>query len=132
MENGEWVRFVTLSEAFFRYLPWINLSGILTIALNIWLLRQGIWSYPHPLDSHRPGDRWNRHRRCYAARAILADNFPQRGADAEAGNTLTKQFGIMIPIVLLIVIVVSTIEIVKDIVECCAPAKPPILLIRLS
>ena len=30
-----------LSASFFRYLPWINLSGILTIALDIWMLRQG-------------------------------------------------------------------------------------------
>lgn len=44
VQNGEWV-FVSpiLSEAFFSYLPWINLLGLLEIVLSIILLRQGIW-----------------------------------------------------------------------------------------
>lgn len=43
IENGAWVQFVTLSEAFFSYLPWINLSGFLSIILSIFLLRKGSW-----------------------------------------------------------------------------------------
>lgn len=114
MEDGEWVRFVTLSEAFFRYLSWINLSGILTIALNIWLLRQGVWNAL---------TRWAHIGLQLIGIGIAAAML--RGpslltvspnvADLEAGLILAKIFSIMIPVALLIVIVVSTIEIVKDI-----------------
>ena len=122
MEDGEWVRFATLSEAFFRYLPWINLSGILTIALNIWLLRQGIWSaltrWLHiGLEIVGIG----------IAAAMLRGpsllKISPNVADLGAGLTLTKLFSIMIPIVLLIVIVVSTIEIARDIVRMFRPGK---------
>ena len=43
-QNDEWV-FITplLSEAFFSYLPWINILGLLEIVLSIILLRQGFW-----------------------------------------------------------------------------------------
>jgi hypothetical protein len=44
MTDGEWT-FISpiLSDAFFRYLPWINLLGVLEILLNIILVRQGSW-----------------------------------------------------------------------------------------
>ena len=43
-QNDEWV-FITplLSDAFFGYLPWINILGLLEIVLSIILLRQGLW-----------------------------------------------------------------------------------------
>lgn len=44
MTDGEWT-FISpiLSDAFFRYLPWINLLGVLEILLSIILVRQGFW-----------------------------------------------------------------------------------------
>lgn len=44
MTDGEWT-FISpiLSDAFFRYLPWINLLGVLEIVLSIILLRHGFW-----------------------------------------------------------------------------------------
>jgi len=39
--DGEWYRIGLLSDAFFSYLPWINLSGLLTIGLNLYLVRRG-------------------------------------------------------------------------------------------
>ncbi|HEX2991790.1 MAG TPA: hypothetical protein VHO49_13995 [Anaerolineales bacterium] len=43
-QNDEWV-FVSpiLSDAFFSYLPYINILGVLEIVLSIILLRQGLW-----------------------------------------------------------------------------------------
>jgi hypothetical protein len=43
-QNEEWV-FISpiLSDAFFSYLPWINIIGVLQIAFGIVLLRQGSW-----------------------------------------------------------------------------------------
>jgi hypothetical protein len=43
--NDEWV-FISpiLTEAFFGYLPWINILFLLQLGFNIYLLRQGLWS----------------------------------------------------------------------------------------
>jgi hypothetical protein len=44
MQDGEWVYISPiLSDTFFSYLPWINILGVLEIALSIILLRQGFW-----------------------------------------------------------------------------------------
>jgi hypothetical protein len=42
--SGEVVFFSLLSEAFFRYLPWLNVLWVLEIGLYLILLRQGKWS----------------------------------------------------------------------------------------
>ncbi len=41
VKDSTWVYVPALSEAFFRYLPWINLLGLLQIVLNLYLLRRG-------------------------------------------------------------------------------------------
>jgi hypothetical protein len=43
MQNGEWISMPILSEAFFRYVPFINALFGLEIALNLYLLRVGRW-----------------------------------------------------------------------------------------
>jgi hypothetical protein len=44
-DESDWV-FITpvLTEAFFSYLPWINVLFLLQIGFNIYLLRQGMWT----------------------------------------------------------------------------------------
>ena len=114
LENGTWTQIAGLSDAFFRYLPWINLSGILTITLDIWLLRQGIW---------RAATRW-----MYIglevvsigiATAMLRGpsllSFYEDAVASEVGNILTKIFGMMIPTILIIVIVAAIFEIVRQV-----------------
>lgn len=41
VKDSSWVYVPALSENFFRYLPWINLLGVLQIALDLFLLRRG-------------------------------------------------------------------------------------------
>jgi hypothetical protein len=43
-KEGVWMFIPALSPAFFSYLPWINLLGVLQILLALYLLRQGLWS----------------------------------------------------------------------------------------
>jgi len=43
VQHGQWFSVPMLSQAFFRYLPWVNALSLLGVALNIWLLRQGHW-----------------------------------------------------------------------------------------
>jgi hypothetical protein len=47
--HGEWTFMPVLSDAFFRYLPWINAACGLQIVQNLILLRQGRW---------QPATRW--------------------------------------------------------------------------
>jgi hypothetical protein len=116
MEDGNWVQIAGLSEAFFRYLPWINLSGVLTIALDLWLLRRDVWNIV---------TRWLHIGLQIVGIAIAAAmlrgpsllNFFADAVDAEVGGILASIFEIMVPVILIIVIVVSGIEIVKDIVN---------------
>ncbi len=44
--DGQWSFIPVLTEAFFRYMPWINLLWILQIGLDVWLLRKGMWDVP--------------------------------------------------------------------------------------
>jgi hypothetical protein len=42
--DGEWTFIPILSKAFFTYLPWINLLGVLQIAFNLYQLRERVWT----------------------------------------------------------------------------------------
>ena len=42
--DGEWTFIPVLSKAFFTYLPWINLLGVLQIIFSLYQLRQGVWT----------------------------------------------------------------------------------------
>jgi hypothetical protein len=42
--DGKWTFIPVLSDAFFRMLPWINIVWVLSIGLNVLLLRQGRWT----------------------------------------------------------------------------------------
>ena len=44
--DGSWVTLPILTEAFFRFLPWINILGLLQIVLNGYLLSQKEWTTP--------------------------------------------------------------------------------------
>ena len=122
MENGIWIQMASLSEAFFRYLPWINLSGILTIALDIWLMRQGFWGTV---------SRWLHIGLQFIGIAIAAAmlrgpsllTFLPGTISTEVGNVLKGVFGAIVPVVLTIVIIVSTVEIVKDVLRMLRPGK---------
>jgi hypothetical protein len=43
LRNGQWTSIPALTDAFFRWLPYINVLWALQIALNLVLLRQGRW-----------------------------------------------------------------------------------------
>ncbi len=122
MESGTWVQIAGLSEAFFRYLPWINLSGILTIILDIWLLREGTWSAL---------TRWLHIGLQIVAIGIATAmlrgpsllTFFSTTIDSQTGIALTVLFGTMVPVILIIVIAVSAVEILKDILRMLRPSK---------
>ncbi len=113
-ENGEWVQYVKLSEAFFRYLPWINLSGVLTIILNIYLIRKGTW---------QEITRWAHIGLELIGVGIVVALLQgpallttiNTSVDGATGFPLTHLTNNIIPIALVVVIIVSAIEVVKDV-----------------
>lgn len=44
VSDGRWHFVPVLSQAFFAYLPWINLLGALRILFNLWQLRRRTWT----------------------------------------------------------------------------------------
>ncbi len=121
-DNGALTQAAGLSEAFFRYLPFINISGLLTIALYIYLLRNRFWT---------AATRWTHIAIELIGIAIaysmlqgpsLLKLFPM-STNTELQATLTQIFDRMVPFILLLVIILSGIEIVKTLVRLVRPAK---------
>jgi hypothetical protein len=122
MENGTWTQIAGLSEAFFRYLPWINLSGILTIALNIWLMRQEVWGTATRL-MHIGLEIVGIVIAAAMLRGPSLLTFYPDAITAGVGNMLTSIFSRVVPMILAIVIVASGIEIVKDVMNMLRSGK---------
>jgi len=121
-ENGTWTQIASVSEAFFHYLPWINLSGLMTIALEIWLLRQGTWRI-----LTRALHIGLQLIAIAIATAMLRGpsllTFYPGKTSMEVTEVFTAVFRNMVPVILIIVIVLSAIEIVKDILRLLRPNK---------
>jgi hypothetical protein len=115
--EGDWV-FISpvLTDAFFSYLPWLNILILLEIGLGIYLLRRGLWNV---------GSRIAKIILELAGIALavvmlrgpaLAALTPEQLAGtplAEAAQVFTK-YGNLIPsLVLTIIIIVSSIEVAQ-------------------
>ncbi len=122
MQDGTWTQAAGLTEAFFRYLPWINLSGILTIALDLWLLRQGTWDTLTRL-AHIGLQIVGIAIAAAMLRGPALVRFSASAMDPQAASVLTRMFDLMVPFILGIVVVVSIIEIVKDVVRMLRPGQ---------
>lgn len=128
--GGHWTSIPVLSDAFFRYLPWMNLLGVLQIGLNVWLLRSGAWNM-----FSRIADIVLEVAGIVLAGFMLAgpslvDVSPEKLANtplAEASGTLAPLLGMLPTLVLSIVIVVSTLEVGKAIYKLLTrtPAAVP-------
>ena len=124
--GGEWIQSVKLSEAFFRYLPWINLNGALTIVLNIFLLRKGTW---------QEITRWMHIGIELIAIGIVIAllrgpallTTVDTSADSTVGFPLTHLLNNILPIALVVVVIMSAIEIVKNVLPLL-----PLLKVRLT
>ena len=51
VQDGRWISISALTDAFFRWLPYMNVLWVLQIALNVVLLRQGRWQLATRLAS---------------------------------------------------------------------------------
>ncbi len=118
VQDGRWITVPALSEAIFRYLPWINLLGVLQIAMNVVRLRLGHWTTPA-----RIADMALETGSIILAVAMLAgpalvDISVEKLAGtplAEASRVLAPMLNLVPIIVLVVIIVVSTIEVAQTI-----------------
>ncbi len=116
VSDGRWTFIPALSAAFFRYLPWINVLGLLHIGLNLVLLRAGQWkTYSRAADLALD-----------AAGAVLA-GFMLAGPSlvdlpasklagtplAPAAAQLTPLFSVLPTIVLTIIVIVTAVDVAK-------------------
>ncbi|HET9906063.1 MAG TPA: hypothetical protein VFQ23_05470 [Anaerolineales bacterium] len=119
--DGEWFTIPMFSDAFFRFLPWINLTLLAEIILDIYLLRQNIWSRSTRLVKviveasnaaitiailNTPG-----------ILGFTAESFAGSPINAETAKTLTTVFTTMFPIVLSIVLIIQAFELAKAIYQ---------------
>ena len=112
--NGQWIFTPILSEAFFRYLPWINILGMARSSFNLWQLRVGTWNL-----GTRITDMLIEIGGIALAVAMLAG--PSLiTASAEALPQLSEALGVFqaSPLLVLgIIIIVSIVEVVKSAVK---------------
>lgn len=116
-QDSGWFVNPLLSEAFFVYLPWINLLGILHILLDLFLLRQGSWKLATRLFKLA----------LEAAGILLAaamlvgpslvslDPARMTAIFGEAAGTMTRLFILVPQIVLVIIIIVQSVEVLQAI-----------------
>jgi len=119
MQDGQWNFAPALSDAFFRMLPWINISWILGIGLQVMLLRQGKWT-----ALTRWFDIGLRVIGIVIAYLLLkgpsilaltAADFSKVSIDAPAATLLANMLNVMLTIALSIAIIVGGIEVVRSI-----------------
>ena len=114
--DGEWTFIPALSDAFFTYLPWINLLGVLQIVFNLYQLRQRVWTL-----FTRLGNMVIEVGTIILAIAMLSgpsllDLSAEKLAGtpiAEAAEVLTKVMSFVPGMVLVIVIVIASIEVAQ-------------------
>ncbi len=117
-----------LSEAFFRMLPWINLSWALGIGLNLWLLRQGTWT---------PAARWFEVALKLAGVVITylllqgpsilsltPEAFTNSGVDPSTANTLTGMLHLVTRMALGIGFFVGILEVLRQVYKLVFQSSP--------
>jgi hypothetical protein len=118
--NGTWVTWPVLSQAFFRFLPWINILGLLQIIFNGFMLAQRDWTPATRILSivldiagmalavailRTPG-----------ILGITPEVLKAAGIGEAAGN-LSTLFNFIPTIILIIVVVVTTIKVLKSLLR---------------
>lgn len=116
-----------LSDAFFRMLPWINVTWILGIGLNAWLLREGRWT---------PPARWFEIALKVAGIVIAylllqgppilaldAARLIEAGLEQTAAGVLVSMLQQVVTIALAIAVIVGGIEVVKGVYDLLIKSK---------
>jgi hypothetical protein len=129
LNNGTWTSIPVLTAAFFRFLPWINILGFLSILFNGFMLSQKEWKYPTRILSIGMD----------IAQAALAIAIlrtpgifkitPESLAGLglkEAADVLVQLFHFLPPLIIAIVSIATIVKVVQNSLKLFrARAKPP-------
>lgn len=132
--NDSWFTIPILTDAFFRYLPWINIMGLIQIAFNVFLLGQRDWKpITRILDImidlagmilaiiilRTPG-----------VFAISSESLRALGI-TEAADTLARLFSVVPTIIIVIVVIATSVEVIKNLIQLLnVRAKSPYPVIK--
>jgi HAAS len=127
-DNGTVVTFPVLSEAFFRYVPFLTAIWGLTIVLDIVLLRQGSW---------KPATRWGLIALKAASVgmavamligpslvAVTVASLTAGLGDAEAAGILFTLITQLVRVGLVLAIIFGGVDIIKSVIRLFRPASP--------
>lgn len=118
--NGNWISMPILTDVFFRFLPWINVMGLIQIAFNIYLLGQRDWQpFTRILDIvidvaamalaviilRTPG-----------IFDVTAASLTKLGI-TEATDTLARMFNILPTIIITVVVIGTTVQAIKNLIR---------------
>ncbi|MFT3891283.1 MAG: hypothetical protein QM730_06580 [Anaerolineales bacterium] len=118
--NGNWVSMPILTDVFFRFLPWINVMGLIQIAFNVYLLGQRDWQpLTRILDIvidvagmalaviilRTPG-----------IFDVTTASLTKLGI-TEAAGTLAQLFNFVPTIIIIVVVVVTTVQVIKNLIQ---------------
>jgi len=134
LSDGRWVTLPVLTEAFFRFLPWINLMGLVQIIYSGFMLRQRDWT---PVT------------RIFGILIDIAGMIlgvvilrtpgifgltPEAWASiglAEAADELSRLFNFLPIIIITIVVLVTGIKVIKSLIRLFAgKTRSPYLVIK--
>lgn len=127
-DGGTWTFVPALTQAFYSYLPWIDALWLLQIVLNIFLLRQGRWT---------AATRWfdvalNLATIVIAAMlltgpalvALDVQTLTNLFHDSQSAGALVKIFSAPVPITLVVIIVVESIETILNVYKLLFKPRP--------
>jgi len=116
--DGVWTFIPILSDAFFIYLPWINLLGVLQIAFSLYQLQQSTWTLFTRLGKIILDIGTISLAVAMLSGPSLVDLSIEKFAGtplAGAASVFTKMSGFLPMLVLSIIIIVSVVEVVQSI-----------------
>ena len=127
LNDGTWVSIPVLTEAFFRFLPWINILSILQIVFHGFMLSQRMWT---PVT--RIMGMLSDVASVILAVAILrtpgvfnltAETWGAIG-DAETAETLSRLFQFLPSLIIAVVVIVATVSVIKSLLRLFNPRSP--------
>src|SRR5215207_892903 len=134
MSGGTWVTLPVLTATFFSFLAWINITGALQIAFNGFMLGQKVWTPVTRILGilvdiagmilgivilRTPG-----------IFGITPEGLNSIGL-AEAANELSRLFNYLPSLIIFIVVIVTTIKVIKSLLQIfSARPKPPYLILK--
>jgi hypothetical protein len=122
VQDGRWISISALTDAFFRWLPYMNVLWVLQIALNVVLLRQGRWQLATRLTSiilDAAGIAIGYFLLIgppivnFSVEAMAATGLSDPGTAAALNATLQQA----VRLVIVIVMIVEGVDVVKEIVK---------------